>query len=65
MKGREAAVVMAALRYYRDTYLDDPEGDFTDEDAAEAGLWRLLGERVRVRIHKQLRSRGLAVPIDE
>lgn len=65
MRADEAWVVMAALRFYRDTYLDDPDGDFSDEDAADAERAKYLVRLVYVRIHKQLRSRGYAVPVDE
>jgi hypothetical protein len=58
MSADEAWVVMAALRWYRDTYLDDNE-------AAEAAHWRYHAQRVKVRLHKQLRSRGAPVPTDE
>jgi hypothetical protein len=64
MSADEAWVVMAALRWYRDTYLDDDE-DRDDNEAAEAAHWRYHAQRVKVRLHKQLRSRGAPVPTDE
>jgi hypothetical protein len=64
MSADEALVVMAALRWYRDTYLDDNE-DRSDQEAAEASLWGYRAEQVKIRLHKQLRSRGAPVPTDE
>lgn len=65
LSAEEAAVVQAALLYWRDTYLQDPEAETTVEDDAEAARLSFVSNRIRGRIHKALRRRGYPVILDE
>lgn len=64
MRPEEAAVVMAALLYYEDTFLD-PEADQNAEAEVEARHWTYLAGQIRIRLHRALRRRGYAVLSEE
>jgi len=65
LTAEEAAVIQAALLFWRDTYLNDPIDHLSDSDEAEIAHLNYTVNRIRVRIHKALRRRGYPVLLDE